>query len=706
MFEYLRKLREIRRKRKEIKKLIKKEEKQNIKLKKEISKSVEKIKQENLIKTLKSMDVDTLNFDKSGIKISTLKANGYKNVYQVSKLSIKKLQSLNGIGEKNARMIYKNCKTITSKLKENVNININADDKSQRNVKLVRDTYQLEKNNKNISRLKNTLKENDTTYKTLYKDANRLSNPFVMMFSSRERKEELYNEIDELEKFTNENYESKYNEVKENLEQTKKVSKEETWERFKQNSASTFATIDSLDIGVSTISKKYNGLPVELAEEIDRVNLNLDDLNVTLRPYQTFGTKYIVNQEKVLLGDEMGLGKTMQAIATMCHLHSEGKDKFLVVAPLSVLINWMREIKNNSTLTPIKCYGDDYEENFSLWKENGGVLVTTYETIKKLDDLELPVIDFMVCDEAHYVKNPNSQRTQSLVTVKQKALRILFMTGTPIENNVDEMCFLVKCLQSDVAKEIEKYRSIAQAEEFKRKLAPVYLRRVREDVLTELPELTEKEEWVTLNNEEIKAYKTSLKDKSFMAMRHVSWNVDLENSSKAQRLLEICDEAKENGRKILVFTYFKETINKVQELLHDRCLTPITGAVKASDRQMIVDQLSEAPAGTVLICQVLAGGVGLNIQSASVVVFCEPQLKPSMETQAIARSYRMGQANTVMVHRLLCDDTVDERIMEILKEKENIFDNFADESIIAEEKKNISEVDDIIKKEQERWNVE
>ncbi|MCQ2979540.1 MAG: DEAD/DEAH box helicase, partial [Clostridia bacterium] len=417
-------------------------------------------------------------------------------------------------------------------------------------------------------------------------------------------------------------------------------------------------------------------------------------------------TKYIVNQEKVLLGDEMGLGKTMQAIATMCHLKAQGKNRFLVVAPLSVLINWTREVSNNSNLKVIKCYGDDYETNFNEWKENGGVLVTTYETVKKLDDLELPVINFMAVDEAHYVKNPNSQRTQALVTVKQKAERILFMTGTPIENNVDEMCFLVRCLQTDVAKELEKYKSIAQAEEFKRKLAPVYLRRVREDVLTELPELTEKEEWVTLNNEEIKVYKQALKDKSFMAMRHVSWNVDVENSSKAQRLLEICDEAKLNGRKVLVFTYFKEVINKVQQILGDRCLTPITGAVKASDRQAIVDELSNAPDGTVLICQVLAGGVGLNIQAASTVVFCEPQLKPSMETQAIARSYRMGQARSVMVHRLLCDDTVDERIMEILAEKANIFENFADESIIAEEDKKLSEVDDLIAKERERWQVE
>ena len=149
-FDYLRKLREIKRKRKEVKKLIKIEEKQNKKLEKQIKKSLDKIKKENLIKTLKSMDVETLNFDKSGIKIATLKANGFKNVYQVSKLSVKKLESINGIGQKNAKAIYKNTKIITSKLKENINISIDANDKSQSNLNLVKNTYQLEKNQKKL----------------------------------------------------------------------------------------------------------------------------------------------------------------------------------------------------------------------------------------------------------------------------------------------------------------------------------------------------------------------------------------------------------------------------------------------------------------------------------------------------------------------------------------------------------------------------
>ena len=192
-----------------------------------------------------------------------------------------------------------------------------------------------------------------------------------------------------------------------------------------------------------------------------------------------------------------------------------------------------------------------------------------------------------------------------------------------------------------------------------------------------------------------------------MSMRHVSWNTDdISDSSKAERLLEICNEARDNGRKVLVFTYFKETIEKVKLLLGDRCMTPITGAVPASKRQEIIDEFSKREDGAVLICQVLAGGVGLNIQSASVVVFCEPQLKPSMETQAIARSYRMGQSRSVLVHRLLADETVDERILDILKEKSDIFESFADDSVIANENKKISQVENLIKEQQEYWGKE
>ena len=185
---------------------------------------------------------------------------------------------------------------------------------------------------------------------------------------------------------------------------------------------------------------------------------------------------------------------------------------------------------------------------------------------------------------------------------------------------------------------------------------------------------------------EWESYLLSVMSENFMAMRQVSWDIaDLSKSSKAKRLMQLCGMAEEEGRKIIVFSFFRDTINAVRELLGDKAMEPITGSVSPQRRQQIVDEFSAAPNGTVLLCQVQAGGTGLNIQAASVIIFCEPQIKPSIENQAISRAYRMGQIRTVLVHRLLCDNTVDERILEILREKQDAFESFADESAAGSE---------------------
>ena len=114
-------------------------------------------------------------------------------------------------------------------------------------------------------------------------------------------------------------------------------------------------------------------------------------------------------------------------------------------------------------------------------------------------------------------------------------------------------------------------------------------------------------------------------------------------------------------------------------------MEPITGAISPQRRQEIVDAFAKAQDGAVLVSQVQAGGTGLNIQSASVIIFCEPQIKPSIENQAVARAYRMGQVRDVLVYRLLADDTIDEQIMVLLQSKQHQFDSFADESVVGEE---------------------
>lgn len=172
-------------------------------------------------------------------------------------------------------------------------------------------------------------------------------------------------------------------------------------------------------------------------------------------------------------------------------------------------------------------------------------------------------------------------------------------------------------------------------------------------------------------------------------------------------MLELIEDAKSDGRKIIVFSFFLNTISRVCELLGEACTPPINGSVSPQRRQEIIDQFNAAPAGTVLPTQIQAGGTGLNIQAASVVILCEPQFKPSIENQAISRAYRLGQARNVLVYRLLCEDTIDERICELLEQKQAVFDAFADESVAANESLELDEatVGTLIQQEIDRINA-
>ncbi|MDE7216065.1 MAG: DEAD/DEAH box helicase, partial [Clostridia bacterium] len=417
--------------------------------------------------------------------------------------------------------------------------------------------------------------------------------------------------------------------------------------------------------------------------------------------------KYILHQKKVLLGDEMGLGKTIQAIAAMVSLRNSGATHFLVVCPASVLSNWRREIAKHSDLNAIKIHGDDRNAQLKLWLKEGGVGITTYETTAFFKLEETFSYSMLVVDEAHYIKNPETKRSINTKKLCKRAERILFMTGTALENDVDEMINLISILQPALTSQIQGFAFMSSAPQFRLKIAPVYYRRKREDVLTELPELIQSEEWCEMNSEEEELYENAVLEKKYVEARRVSWNVpDLKNSSKANRLLEIVEEAEKDNRKVIVFSFFLDTIRKIYMLLGDKCLNPINGSVPPQRRQEILDEFDASPAGSVLLAQIQSGGTGLNIQAASVVVICEPQFKPSTENQAISRAYRMGQSRNVLVYRLLCEDSVDEKITDTLEQKQAIFDAFADKSVSAEQSLEIDDnsFGDIMEKEIARIN--
>lgn len=454
---------------------------------------------------------------------------------------------------------------------------------------------------------------------------------------------------------------------------------------FEKKAADYFGTLARI-VGVLEDAETSRGfLPEDLAAKINEQPLDTRHLRVSLRGYQEFGARFALAGRRVIVGDEMGCGKTVEAIAALAHLRAEGERHFLVVCPASVLINWMREVRGHSTLKPYRLHGAGRDDELLQWAASGGVGVTTFETVRSL---ELPPrirVAMLVVDEAHYVKNPDTQRSLALRGWTRQIPRVLFLTGTPMENKVEEFRNLVDYLQPGLIGEEVEIDAVAGSKAFRRAVAPAYLRRNQEDVLAELPELTRVDEWEEFGPQELSIYKQAVDEGNFMAMRRAAYVAgNVRGSAKLRRLVEIVDEACDSGRKVVVFSYFRDVLETVCAALGPRAVGPLTGSVPPPRRQELVDEFAKSRGPAVLVSQIQAGGVGLNVQAASVVILCEPQVKPTLETQAIARAHRLGQVRKVQVHRLLVADSVDERMLELLEAKTELFDAYARRSDTAE----------------------
>lgn len=251
--------------------------------------------------------------------------------------------------------------------------------------------------------------------------------------------------------------------------------------------------------------------------------------------------------------------------------------------------------QKNSPLNIIEVHGAGRDRAIKEWIASGGVAVTTYETTAYFNLSDDFRFSLLTVDEAHYIKNEDTFRSQNVRKLCKHAERLLFMTGTALENKVREMVSLVSVLQPEIADEIRGMEDLSDAPVFRKLIEPVYYRRKREDVLTELPDKIESREWCSLNSKEKDTYESAILNGDYMEARRVSWDIDdLGESCKAQRLEEIVKQATDDNRKVIVFSYFLETISKVKQLFGDRCLGPIHGKVPSSVRQTIIDQFEES----------------------------------------------------------------------------------------------------------------
>ncbi|AXE81391.1 DEAD/DEAH box helicase [Streptomyces atratus] len=457
------------------------------------------------------------------------------------------------------------------------------------------------------------------------------------------------------------------------------------WVDFELRSAEYYSLLAEMS-GTNPDRDAAEGfLPSGIAHRVRGLRLDDAHLRVSLRGYQSFGARFALAQKRVILGDEMGLGKTVQAIAALAHLSARGETHFLVVCPASVLINWAREVRSRSTLRALPVHGPERHGAFAEWRETGGVALTTFDALHTLPaprDCGMRP-GMLVVDEAHYVKNPETRRSRAVSGWTQRTERVLFLTGTPMENRVEEFRSLVRHLQPELAPSIHTTHGAAGSHAFRRAVAPAYLRRNQEDVLTELPALVQVDEWEEFSEDDLDAYREAVGAGQFMRMRRAAYARPA-TSAKLNRLRELVAEAADNGLKVVVFSYFREVLLTVQQALGTGVFGPLSGSLPAARRQEVIDRFGAVEGHAVLLSQIQAGGVGLNMQAASVVIICEPQIKPTMEHQAVARAHRMGQIRTVQVHRLLAADTVDERMLNILARKERLFDLYARRSDVAE----------------------
>jgi len=671
-----------------------------------VRRAADSMANEEVQTALSTMSAEELSKGKTGIRVKLLQDNGYNTLADLNNVSPERLAAIRGISPDAGYTITGMVHTFAASLRDAVKLRLSADQRTAAATALVKACDAVRLSGGIASDADRLLLHNSRMISAAM-DAliPGTYGPIRRLFLSSETKKRAEQAYEYLSDMLGGSYGIEARALTRRLQSLQSIGSGEAWDDFIRNPVRFTNILEDIVPQYIGGSDDIYGLPQELALTIQEQPWFPAGLNCELRRYQEWGVKYILHQGKALLGDEMGLGKTVQAIAAMVSLRNTGDTHFMVVCPASVIANWCREITGKSDLTARCIHGSGRQTELDSWIRLGGVAVTNYETA---DDLIFPdamSIAMLVVDEAHYIKNPDAKRTAAVKELCNISERLLFMTGTALENKVEEMSALIGILRPEIAKGLAGLSYLSAAPEFRKRIAPVYYRRKRADVLTELPDKIENPEWCTMGSVEEAAYENAVLQEGFMAARRVSWNVpDLKDSCKAGRMREIIAEAQADGRKIIVFSFFLDTLRRITELLPDQCLTPITGAVPPEKRQQIIDEFDNAPAGTVLPAQIQSGGTGLNIQSASVVILCEPQLKPSIENQAISRAYRMGQTRTVLVHRLLCENTVDEKITKLLADKQQLFDAFADESEAARESLALDEktCGNIIKEEIER----
>ncbi|MCA9705917.1 MAG: DEAD/DEAH box helicase [Myxococcales bacterium] len=456
------------------------------------------------------------------------------------------------------------------------------------------------------------------------------------------------------------------------------------------------------------------------AAELPRVEPPAE-LQATLRPYQQEGLDWLQNLRAHgvggILADDMGLGKTLQTIAHLLTEKVAGRlrQPALVVAPTSLVGNWRRELARFApSLQVLVLHGPRRRERFG-GIIHADVVITTYPLVlRDIDVLSRHRFYLQVLDEAHTVKNVRSQIHQAVKAVDAE-LR-LCITGTPLENNLDELWALFDLMMPGFLGSAERFRAAFRTpiermgneerlETLRKRVSPFILRRMKDAVAQDLPAKTEIVRTVELEGGQRDLYESIrlaahaavrrvVKKKgiaastidilgALMKLRQVCCDPRLvpvpsaravEQTAKYDALMEMLEQMLPMGRRVLVFSQFTSMLGLIAQGLRQRGVRYVCLTGSTTDRQAMVDAFQQGRAEVFLI-SLKAGGAGLNLTRADTVIHFDPWWNPAAQAQATDRAYRIGQKRPVFVYNLIVAGSVEERMLALQRRKQSLADS-------------------------------
>ncbi len=485
----------------------------------------------------------------------------------------------------------------------------------------------------------------------------------------------------------------------------------------------------------ATKDEKYKELVDNMdVRDIDG-NITLPkSLNVNLREYQKVGVQWLRMLDFYGLGgilaDDMGLGKTVQILCVICayleefssqeqNEEKEYKKPTLVVCPSSLCLNWQNEIEKFTIgVTSIVIHGTLEERKNQISNiPNYNIAITSYELLKRdIEEYKQHNYEFkyIIADEAQYIKNNNTQNAKAIKNIKAQTRFAL--TGTPIENSLSELWSIFDFIMPGYLFGYRKYKELYETpiikendeqamQKLKKLIEPFVLRRIKGEVLKELPDKIV----TVLNNqmteEQQQIYLSYLSQAKINAMQEIKENgieksqikilalitrlrqicchpsLFIENykneSGKLNQCIEIIKDAIQSGHKILLFSGYTSMFEIIEKELNKEGIEylKLTGQTKVSERINLVDEFNNNPDKKLFLISLKAGGTGLNLIGADMVIHYDPWWNLSAENQATDRTYRIGQKRNVQVYKLITKNSIEEKIYELQKRKETLIDS-------------------------------